>query len=45
MIGLAGAMVGAIVSTRLMQYLIRDTIGLQRVESEDNQKDTARYEP
>ncbi|OED40428.1 hypothetical protein ACH42_16630 [Endozoicomonas sp. (ex Bugula neritina AB1)] len=38
-IGLAGATVGAIVSTRLMQWLIRDEVALQRIESEDHAAD------
>ena len=39
MIGLGGALVGAIVSTRLMQWLIRDDVGLKRIESEDHAAD------
>ena len=35
MIGFAGALVGAMVSTRLMQYLIRNETGLQRTASDD----------
>ena len=39
MIGLGGALVGAIVSTRLMQWLIRDDVALQQIASEEHAAD------
>ena len=35
LVGLLGALIGAIISTRLMQYLIRNDLGRQRVFSEN----------